>query len=89
MDIDTIRQEIDQTNREIIELFSRRLMLSKQIAHLKKEGNLAILEKKREDALRQEVQKLAEANGLSPEVMQKIFTEFVDYSKEEMQKEIE
>lgn len=89
MDIDTIRQEIDQVNREIIERFARRLKLSKQIAYLKKEGNLAILDEGREDALRQEIQKLAEANGLSSVVMQKIFSEFVDYSREEMQKEIE
>ncbi|MCK4934673.1 MAG: chorismate mutase [Simkaniaceae bacterium] len=89
MDINSLRKEIDAINEEIIRLFSQRLKLSLKIAHVKKHSNLAVFDEARENALHDEIERLSKLYGLGPQVMQNVFTAFVNYSREVMQKEIE
>ncbi len=58
-DLNEIRKEIDSIDREMINLFKRRMDVSKQVAVYKKENNLPVLDEKRE----KEVIKKAELLG--------------------------
>ncbi len=49
--MDAARQSLDEIDAEIVELFGKRMELSDQIAKIKKDGNLAITDDAREQAV--------------------------------------
>jgi monofunctional chorismate mutase len=84
MDLESLRQIIDELNAEIIELFSERLKIAKEIAKIKKEHNLPVHDPAREEKQLRLLRELAKSHGLSPAIIEEIFTFFVDYSKLKM-----
>jgi chorismate mutase len=84
-DLDQLREIIDAINEEIISLFAERLSCAKRIALLKKEKQSPIHDSEREKKQMQDIRKAAEARGIRPEIMEKIFGIYIDYTKEEMQ----
>ncbi|MDD2483677.1 MAG: prephenate dehydratase domain-containing protein, partial [Eubacteriales bacterium] len=46
--MDAVRQSIDEVDRQIIEMFGKRMELSDQVAKIKKDGNLALTDDDRE-----------------------------------------
>ena len=79
--------KIDHLNAEIIGLFSERLKIAKEIAKIKKE-RIFPHDPVREQEQLQVLRDLAKLHGLSPAVIEEIFTLFVDYSKINMKMEI-
>lgn len=79
---------IDEINKEIIALFSRRLEITKQIARVKKEHELPVQDAAREEKQLLMLRTLAQKQGLSPAVIEEIFNLFVDYSKLNMKMEM-
>ena len=59
MDLSEIRQQIDEIDQELVELFCRRMNLSAQVADYKKANNLPIFVPARERAILQKVAELA------------------------------
>ena len=47
-ELDNIRNEIDEVDRELTELFEKRMGLVKKVADYKKKNNLPVLNSKRE-----------------------------------------
>ena len=59
MDLSEIRQQIDEIDQELVELFCRRMSLSAQVADYKKANNLPIFVPARERAILQKVAQMA------------------------------
>jgi len=66
-DLQTLRQQIDQLDGELLEILSRRMKVSTEIGRLKKEHNLTVLQPKRYDALMKSRVNEAESMGLDRE----------------------
>ena len=81
MNLEQMRQLIDQLNADIIALFSKRLDVAKEIAKLKKCKQLPVYDAEREQSQREELRVLAVRYGLSPAVIEEMFTLFVEYTK--------
>ena len=48
-ELNQLRDQIDEIDKKITELFEQRMDLSKQVAHVKKENEIGILSAKREE----------------------------------------
>lgn len=88
MNLEHLRQKIDKLNAEIIELFSKRLEITKEIAKVKKQQNLPVFDSEREEQQREQLRELARRHDLSPVIIEEIFDLFVDYSKLNMKMEM-
>jgi chorismate mutase len=89
MNLESLRQIIDQLNADIIALFSERLKVAKEIAKIKKEHHLPVPDSVREEKQLQQLRDLAKQHELSPAVIEEIFTLFVEYSKLKMKMEVQ
>ena len=82
-DLTVIRDEINQINEDILQLFLRRMELSAQVFEYKKENGLPVLDRKREEEI---LQKVADN---SPEELKNYSLEFfrnlMDLSKQYQQ----
>ncbi len=59
LDLNELRQEINQTDKEIVELFKRRMAIAASVAEYKKQHGLAVLDAERERALLAEISDMA------------------------------
>ena len=59
MDIKDLRVEIDNIDRQLVELFCRRMDIAKKVAQYKKENSLPVLDEKREEEKLLEISKAA------------------------------
>ena len=64
MDINELRNEINETDEKLVELFCKRMNISLEIAKYKKENNLPVLDKNREREL------LAKVSDASPQELE-------------------
>ena len=60
MDIKDLRENIDAIDREIVELFKKRMNVAAEVAEYKRENNMNVLDSSRERAL---LAKVAELSG--------------------------
>ncbi|MEM1541654.1 MAG: bifunctional chorismate mutase/prephenate dehydrogenase [Ignisphaera sp.] len=81
MDIAEIRKKIDDIDRQIIELLSRRLELVKSIAEHKRSYGLSINDEAREIDLSIKWRKLAATYGVPPDLVEQILEEILKHSK--------
>ena len=87
--LEEARVVINEVDKEMVELFKKRMAASKVIALYKKENNIAILDKKREEALIEKNLKL-----LNDEELEKYYLIYLegmlnaskDYQKDLMNK---
>lgn len=68
-----LREQIDTVDRQMLQLYAARLDLSRQIAQVKAQGNLAVFQPKRWDALLRQRLESARQLGLSPDFVKEIF----------------
>ena len=61
MDINELRQQIDSVDKELVELFKKRMNVSAQVAEYKRENNMRVLDPSRERALLAKVSELSGA----------------------------
>ncbi len=59
LDLNELRQEINLTDKEIVELFKRRMSISASVAQYKKEHDLSVLDAERERALLSRISDMA------------------------------
>jgi len=88
MKLEHLRQSIDQLNAEIIMLLSKRMEIVIEVAKVKKEHNLPVDDPVREEEQRRLLRELARKHGLSPAVIEEMFTLFIDYTKLNMKMEM-
>ncbi|EKE08658.1 MAG: hypothetical protein ACD_17C00063G0001 [uncultured bacterium] len=84
MMLSTLRDQIDRINRELVGLLGKRLEIAREIARLKKEHRLPILDSERESAIFEEIKCLAIEHQLSSPIVEEIFQIVLDYTKIEM-----
>jgi chorismate mutase / prephenate dehydratase len=75
-----LRQQLDQTDDEIVRLLARRLATVKLIGKAKAEQSTAVRDPERERAVLQHVETLATSLGVSAPLARKIFSDLIDYS---------
>jgi chorismate mutase len=75
------RDEIEQIDRQIIALLSRRLTLGKRTGELKRLAGLPILDPTREAAVIRRVTGQARDAGLPPEPIREVFWQIVGMSR--------
>ena len=83
-DLNQLRLEINEITQQMVELFERRLDVSKEVANYKKEHNLPIFQPERE----KEVIALYTKDAKYPELTKKFLEELMDLSKELQKEEI-
>lgn len=79
MDIDILRNEIDIIDKQILKLFIKRMECCKKISKIKKENNLPIFNKEREDEILKSISNLS---GEYNKECCKLFKNIMDISKE-------
>ena len=87
-DLSQIRDQINNIDNQIIELWKKRMALSLLVAEYKKENDLPILDEKREKELLERIGSLAgeELNEYSRELYEKIMSISRDYQREYLDK---
>ena len=85
-----LREQIDCLDTEVLQLLASRFAVSRQIARIKMEGNLAVFQPKRWDALLRQRMETAQQLGLDAEFVkgffEKIHAESVRVQEMEMEK---
>ena len=82
------RAEIDAIDREIVALFERRMQVVVEVAQIKKENGLAILDANREKEVIQKVQSYLQDATLKEELAQ-VFEVMMKVSKDYQRKQLE
>jgi len=73
-DLDTLRQEIDAIDDQIVELISRRFKTTQTIGHLKAQDSLPVVDRNREKQIIARLAEKSESLSLNPDLIQSIFT---------------
>ena len=82
------RAEIDAIDREIVTLFERRMQVVVEVAQIKKENGMAILDANREKEVIQKVQSYLQDATLKEELAQ-VFEVMMKVSKDYQRKQLE
>ena len=84
-DLKTLREKIDETDRNIVKYFEERMEISLKIAEYKKKNNLQVYDAKREEkVIEKNLQRLQNKNF--SESLEKFYKNLMNLSKEEQQK---
>ncbi len=87
--LESLRQELDHIDDEILNLLSNRMKIAEDIGRYKKENNITILQPKRWNEIIEKSRKQAHASGLSEEFVLKfisaIHNESIDHQERIMQ----
>ena len=73
MNLEKLRIEVDNANKEIIKAISKRFLATREIGKLKAKENLSSVDKNRENIVIQNIRLLAKENNLDEDMMEKIF----------------
>ena len=77
--LDDVRKEIDSIDKELVELFEKRMATVKKVADIKKEANIRVTKPEREEEIVENI-----SNQVSPEYrtyVKSIFTSLMDVSR--------
>jgi chorismate mutase len=77
-----LRKQIDEVDRQILDLLRRRLTIAEEIGRVKVENRLPTRDEKREREVLERAASKAEAEGIDPETVRRIFTEIIKLSTE-------
>jgi len=88
-DIVQLREEVDVIDKEILELLAERLELAKKIVEKKQGAGLSIVDRKREEQLKEIWRIRAKELGLRTNPILTILKEVLDMSKETQRKVID
>ena len=79
-----LREQIDAIDREWIKLLKQRLDVAKQIAMVKKNNRMPILDLEREEWMKAEIRRLAQEQQINEHMVVEIFHLVIFYTKQEM-----
>ena len=85
MNLDELRNRIDAYNQELVGLLGKRIETAREIARVKKQENLSILDTGREREIKDKMRQLARKNRISPAFIEDLFDLLLDYSRLEME----
>ncbi len=71
-DLQTLRQQIDRLDNELIVLLARRFEVTEKVGHLKAAQNMPIVDPAREVAQAEKIAELARQKGVDPQLAQDI-----------------
>ncbi|MEM2942905.1 MAG: chorismate mutase [Candidatus Bathyarchaeia archaeon] len=77
-----LRKQIDEVDRQILDLLRRRLTIAEEIGKVKAENRLPTRDLQREREVLERAAFKAEADGIDPEPVRRIFTEIIKLSTE-------
>lgn len=80
MNIDNIREQIDQLDDQLLEIFNRRASLALRIGEIKKEHHLAVYDPGREQRIFKRMQK-ANNGPLDDSAIVRLFERVIDESR--------
>lgn len=80
MDINDIRQEIDQLDEELLRIFNRRAALALEIGHIKKEKGIPVYDPSREKRIFDKMQ-AANPGPLEDDAIVRLFERVIDESR--------
>lgn len=81
MELDSLRNTIDQIDEQLVALFAKRAEAVLKVAKVKKSKGLAVYDPGREEEVYKRIKMLCEKNHLDFNVIKKIFVQFIDYCK--------
>ena len=81
MTLSQLRTRIDQIDKIIIKALSQRTKIVKEIAKIKKQQHLPIINKSREQEIYQKLKQQAKKYHLDEKYLHKIFTTIIQHSK--------
>lgn len=81
--IEKLRKEIDGIDNNIIELLSKRRSIVKKISEIKKQKNMPIIDKAREQEIIHRLKKLSKEKGLDENFIACIYEEIIKNSRDE------
>ncbi|PIN91521.1 hypothetical protein COU61_02235 [Candidatus Pacearchaeota archaeon CG10_big_fil_rev_8_21_14_0_10_35_13] len=86
MSLEKLREEVDEIDKKVLELLSKRKKVVEQIGKIKQEKHLVINDKNREDELIKNVIKKGQTLGLEGKYLRKLYKEIIKYSKKVQKK---
>jgi chorismate mutase/prephenate dehydratase len=81
MNIDELRQQIDNTDKQIMELIADRIRLAEQIGELKKQEKRQVQDRLREEAVIGKIKEIAREKGLKQSDIELIYRQIITASK--------
>lgn len=72
-----IRKEIDKIDEKIINLLEKRRLISIKVAKYKKENNIEIVRKDREEEIMKKLENVAKTKNIPVDFLKKIFQEII------------
>ena len=79
--LETLREEINRIDEEIIGLLSRRMEVAKKIAALKKDKGIPVEDRDREKTLFLKLEKEARLNNINEKFVSEVFGVIISHSK--------
>ncbi len=89
MELDDLREKIDEADEELLNIISERLSLMPKIATIKQSQNISINQEIREKEVIEKIRKKAVQRDLNPDFIEKIIIEIILESKKIQQKNME
>ncbi|KYC46385.1 MAG: chorismate mutase [Candidatus Methanofastidiosum methylothiophilum] len=87
--LETLREDINKIDENIIELLSRRMEVAKEIAILKKNRGIQVEDKERESQVFLKIQREARDNLLDQDFVSELFGIIISHSKKIQNKLVE
>ena len=81
LNLSTLRKQIDQIDTKILELIQERLNLIPEIVEYKKRHNIAVYQKKREEEIYKQLEKLSIDLGVNFELVKNIWEQLIQESR--------
>lgn len=78
LDLDQIRQGIDDVDRRLVALLAERAALVEQVVHYKRAHHMGVVDRAREDRMLARIGDLAKDEGLDPRVAQQVLRTIID-----------
>lgn len=79
--LESLRQEIDSIDKALLDQIKRRIAVAKVIGDYKKANNLPVYQPEREKLIIESKRELAKQAGLDEELVEKLFTEIIEYCR--------
>ena len=74
------RQKIDDLDRQIIDLLTKRYEIINEVGHLKFRENIASVLQDRVDEVRENAARMAKENGLDEGFIRQLYAQLIDHS---------
>ncbi|NLL89820.1 MAG: prephenate dehydratase [Dehalococcoidales bacterium] len=81
MNLEELRQQIDKTDKQIVELIAERIGLAEQIGELKKQEKRQVHDRLREEAVIGKIKEMAHEKGLKQSDIELIYRQIITASK--------